>query len=836
MGVWGFLLVLLSLVLAGAHNHREETETYLVSAGHLFVLSCYTADTHTNVTWIRGSKEHNHVLPAGVEVRDGLLWFLPVQASHEGLYTCQKKVTGLTMTFKVKVSSGECPETPETVSKNVGASHLLPCKQKEIFRLSGTRQIRWMKDCHPLEGQAQTISVYENGDIRLPVVSEKDAGTYTCVVDINLDGRNYTAARSIQLTVDEDPPPQSPEIVFPQDEVRIVKVGTRVDLECSAHLGYSEDSETSMYWNIDLTHSDDHEGVNYTWKYTHERDSVYGLSILSISEVPRHFLNIPIHCIVENPTGQAIGSVCLREADHSELHTSVALCLTASLTLLALALAFLYFKEHVVLASRKLLRHFTKQKPPDGKLYDAYVSIHHSSIPSSTEMDTFALQMLPEKLEKQHGYSLYIRGRDDCPGEAVHDAIAATVQQCRRLIIILSPEAAKRPTEGNKEKEELLCENQNQLWYEQKIGLYDALTQNDPRVILVEINGPVDYSCLPESLRYLKRKQGSLKWREPPAGSHQLTTWSLNKNFWIKLRYHMPSVPAGLLTLLSSVTAEKIKGHVEEERPHSDKSKTAINTIYREMDTIQLLILIIAMTPSACSEASMLQCTPLDTEFFNIYKGEAFYFVPYDLDDANQTDEEITWYKNSSPNEPISTNENDTVHYHGGALFFLNVSTENSGSYTARHVLSPDSCFTYHVNIKAFDKQSDEALLYGSIDNSNQNKMMPCPDPVSYTCQEFNGELTWKKDFELLHGHSNQRLWVNNASKDDEGIYTCTCYWTHNNQVYESSASRRLILKGAYQNGTSQMKNSTVMVGPSESILSQLFVQWSLHKVPVERL
>lgn len=39
------------------------------------------------------------------------------------------------------------------------------------------------------------------GDMRLHKVSEKDAGKYTCLVDINVDGRMYTAARSIQLTI-----------------------------------------------------------------------------------------------------------------------------------------------------------------------------------------------------------------------------------------------------------------------------------------------------------------------------------------------------------------------------------------------------------------------------------------------------------------------------------------------------------------------------------------------------------------------------------------------------------------------------------------------------------
>lgn len=43
----------------------------------------------------------------------------------------------------------------------------------------------------------------EKGIMRLPPASEEDAGKYTCLVDINLDGRKYTAARSIQLNVEK---------------------------------------------------------------------------------------------------------------------------------------------------------------------------------------------------------------------------------------------------------------------------------------------------------------------------------------------------------------------------------------------------------------------------------------------------------------------------------------------------------------------------------------------------------------------------------------------------------------------------------------------------------
>ncbi|XP_035860027.1 interleukin-1 receptor type 1-like isoform X2 [Sander lucioperca] len=467
--------------------------------------------------------------------------------SHSGSYTCEKRgKTGLLrVTFEVSVSSEECPNPSETTFLTREVSGSLPCKQAEIFTLKKTGKIRWMKDCHPVERSGQPISVDESGQMRLPAASERDAGKYTCFVDIIVNGKNYTAARSIQLAINNDTVLVEPEVVFPQQEVVVVEEGTRVELQCLAYIGVSENKETEMYWYVGNNDTDDYEGLKVSWKYIHERGRVYGQSTLSISKVLRQFLNVPISCYVSNSVGHKVGVVLLQEADHSALHTSVALCLTASLAVLALAAAFLFFKVDLVLAYRKLLRHFSKQQAPDGKLYDAYVSYLRSDTWCSSETASLALQVLPEVLEKQHGYSLYIRGRDDCPGEAVHDAIAVIVRQCRRLIIILSSEI-KSSSDG-KTDEEPLRNNQNQLCYEQKVGLYDALTQNDPRVILVEIDGPVDYSCMPESLRYIKRKQGALKWKKPSLGTHKHTKLCSNRNFWKNLRYHMPSAPAGRL-------------------------------------------------------------------------------------------------------------------------------------------------------------------------------------------------------------------------------------------------------------------------------------------------
>ncbi|XP_053184275.1 interleukin-18 receptor 1 [Scomber japonicus] len=547
MAVWGWicsLAALLSLIFTGTHSHRGEIETYHVSAGHLFLLKCRiaaAAAAHSNVTWSKVGR-HNQSLPDGVEVRDGLLWFLPLQSSHNGTYICEERTDGRvsSMELGVSVSSEECPDPARTKSITQGVSDRLPCQQTEIFKLNMARSIRWQKACQPVErkGDLQPISVDVKGSMRLPMASESDAGIYTCLVDVSLDGKNYTSAHSIRLIIDnkmEERVSVVPQIVCPQQNVFVAE-GARQELQCLAYIGFSEDNETLIYWTIDEKDAEEYE-LHQSRKNQKERGKWFIRSTLSISKVPRKFLNVPIHCHVENTVGADKCLVRLLEADHSPLYISVALCLAAPLTLLALAAAFLFCKVDLVLAYRKLTRHFSKQAL-DGKLYDAYVSVLHPDTLSSAE--SFALQILPEKLERQHGYSLYIRERDDCPGEAMHDMIASAVQRCRRLIIILTAEAK---SSTNKMEEDCPSHNDhNQLFYEHIIGLHDALMQNEPQVILVEIDGPVDYSHLPESLRFIKRKQGALKWKTSSLSTHKLNS---NRHFWKHLRYHMPSVPAG---------------------------------------------------------------------------------------------------------------------------------------------------------------------------------------------------------------------------------------------------------------------------------------------------
>ncbi|KAK1903490.1 Interleukin-1 receptor type 1 [Dissostichus eleginoides] len=207
------------------------------------------------------------------------------------------------------------------------------------------------------------------------------------------------------------------------------------------------------------------------------------------------------------------------------------------------------------------------------------------------------------------------------------------------------------------------------------------------------------------------------------------------------------------------------------------------------MDTSRLLLLVyMVITTSECSETAEPECYDLDTQYYNFNEGEAFNFVHDNLN-ISVPDEEITWFNNNQTE--ITADENETVHYHGGSLFFLNLLPEDSGFYSARHNTSSGECTNYKIRVYVLKK-----FVYEPINNSGITKKVTCPTHVRRTCAKLRGKLTWNKDNKTLHGQNESTLWVENAKKKDEGIYTCVCAWTHNGKKYNTSGHRSLIVPG----------------------------------------
>ncbi|KAL0963698.1 hypothetical protein UPYG_G00309730 [Umbra pygmaea] len=536
-----FLTTAILVHLSHCEDLKGAVETHYTSAGYFFQLNCGDDDDNvdpTNVTWKQGGNQTLNTT-AGLEVRGKILWFLPALISHSGSYTCELRnhEARWNIEFVLTVDPGCCPVPAETRSVSQGTSQVVFCRQRHVLRLDPTARIQWFKDCRHEENSN------ENDDLkRLWLTNSTDsiAGVYTCIIDFSLHGRRYKSARSTRLKVNQEKVLLNPQVTNPRKKVIIVEPGSRVEVVCSAFLGVGEGTkaESSMFWTVDGKHTENIEELTVanTELYEH-RGGVYGWSNLSISEVHPKFLNVPFLCIAINSLGKDTGVIFLQPADHSVFYTCISLCLAFSVVVIGAVMWYL-FKVDLVLAYRKLRPLVSKKRAPDGKLYDAYVSYLDGD--GSSRAETFALQVLPEVLEKQYGYSLFISGRDDLPGEAILDLTSETMRRSRRLIVVLSAQTASplNPTTDTEEyialqKRPQICAN-----YDHQIGLYDALIQNGLRVVLVETDAKVDYISLPESLRYIRRKQGALRWKLNPGKSS--STLPPNRHFWKCLRYYMP--------------------------------------------------------------------------------------------------------------------------------------------------------------------------------------------------------------------------------------------------------------------------------------------------------
>uniref|UniRef100_A0A3B4BEH2 Ig-like domain-containing protein n=1 Tax=Periophthalmus magnuspinnatus TaxID=409849 RepID=A0A3B4BEH2_9GOBI len=503
-----FILSVSDVSLSLSDQHRAP-KTFHVSEGQLFILPCSPAGQQRNVSWSREGQKLDQegqrlIGSLGVEVQEGRLWFKPVQSRHSGVYTCHyRSQTGEHQAqMELSVSREKCPFADEHRTQHQGVTGMLPCKLQhhyKFYNLSSTRPVRWMKDCAPLHRAGAPVRVDEWGYLWLQEASSQDTGTYTCFLDLSVEGQNYSAAWSMEVTI------LTENCKILSSCFTCCPVGDSVELQCRADLGYSKDDHTFMYWLLNHTHTDDHPGVQEGWR-------VHGVSTLLISQVHPGLLNVSIMCCVNNPVGEDHGQLWLTQADTSAFHRSLGWSLGLSLALLLLVASVYYCRVELLLLHRDLRGRCSKHYVADEKLYDGIVTCLHPSGLVPSELDPFCLQLLPQRLETQWGYKLYIPGRDNCPGEGDWYTHYNTIYNSLIFTGFGVDQYGQQVSPPSKE-------------YTSYIG------------------GPVDYSRLPKSVQYLKRTQGALLWRPAPRG--RLGFLRSERSFWNRLHYYMPQVPSG---------------------------------------------------------------------------------------------------------------------------------------------------------------------------------------------------------------------------------------------------------------------------------------------------
>ncbi|TKS66853.1 Interleukin-1 receptor accessory protein-like 1-B [Collichthys lucidus] len=175
----------------------------------------------------------------------------------------------------------------------------------------------------------------------------------------------------------------------------------------------------------------------------------------------------------------------------------------------------------------------------ENKDYDAYLSYTKVDpdqwSQETREEERFALEILPDVLEKHYGYKLFIPDRDLIPtgsltnehyqddtrlfGAYIED-VARCVDQSKRLIIVMTPNYVVR-----------------RGWsiFELETRLRNMLVTGEIKVILIEcaeLRGIMNYQEV-EALKHTIKTLTVIKWRGAQSNK-------LNSKFWKQLQYEMP--------------------------------------------------------------------------------------------------------------------------------------------------------------------------------------------------------------------------------------------------------------------------------------------------------
>ncbi|KAL2774325.1 interleukin-1 receptor type 1 isoform 2 precursor [Daubentonia madagascariensis] len=502
-----FIAVLISSLEADKCKEREERINLVSSANEIDVRSCplnpnenkgtiiwYKNDSKTPISTAQSSRIHQY---------KNKLWFVPAKVEDSGHYYCA--VRNSSYCLKIKISAKFVENEPNlcysaeaifTQKLPLAGDGGLVCPYLEFFKDENNElpKIQWYKDCKPLLLDNVHFSGVTNKLIVMNV-AEEHRGNYTCHASYTYLGKQYPITRVIEFITLEENRPVRPVIVSPANETMEVDLGSRIQLICNVTGQFSD----IVYWKWNGSVIDEDDPVLGEEYYPVENPSDKKrntlITVLNVSEVESRFYLYPFTCLAKNTYGINVAYIQLiHPVPDFQKHM---IGIFVMLTVVIMCSVFIYkiFKIDIVLWYR-----------------DACY-------------DILPKKVLPEVLEKQCGYKLFIYGRDDYVGEDIVEVINENIKKSRRLIIILVRETS--------------CFGWLDSSSEEQIAMYNALIQDGIKVVLLELEKIQDYEKMPESIKFIKRKHGAIRW----SGDFTEGPQSAKTRFWKKVRYHMPVQP-----------------------------------------------------------------------------------------------------------------------------------------------------------------------------------------------------------------------------------------------------------------------------------------------------
>lgn len=441
----------------GCKDYRRQFERVFSVPGDVALLNSTLLDPSVfnvstdpyNVTWYRLNSEQPISNQSGrVLVAGESLWFLNVTEADAGDYVtvvrtpqqCFTQVTQLVV--DTPLQCGRPRTSIQRMHKAMNARLSCPLWDytNKLRSYGVSYSLMWYKGCEQISDGTDRFH-YWSSFLDVQKVESSDQALYTCTLRFSLGGVRGSVSETIDVEVIGDYY-QLPQIREPAEDVIRAELGSNVTKRCLVSVPYEGNPhlvvEVDWLQQSNYVSDDPNKRVYAPRQRAEWQPGVVLIERwLVISELKEDDLNLNYTCEAWSGRGTPSSYFTLLQKG-PELLVPVSLALGSCLLLFLLMVSLYHvFKLELVLWFRGTFPKLYSSSASDGKLYDAYVAYpQRSSMDWTHEVERFALQTLPQVLEKVCGYSLFIPDRDSLPGEAMMDSVEENLEVSRRIILL----------------------------------------------------------------------------------------------------------------------------------------------------------------------------------------------------------------------------------------------------------------------------------------------------------------------------------------------------------------------------------------------------------------
>uniref|UniRef100_A0A3B3CFP4 Zmp:0000000936 n=1 Tax=Oryzias melastigma TaxID=30732 RepID=A0A3B3CFP4_ORYME len=529
------------------------------------------------------------------------MWFLNVTLEDDGEYVtilrtpchCYMQSTKLLVEMP---ASGECGRPQKAYQElTKGVADTLNCPLmgyiKKLHSYNISSSISWYKGCDLVADGTDKYTYRGQTLLSFDMVDSHDDGYYTCTLTFSLGGFRGSVSETIVAPVIGLNFFMNPSKFLVTMECRIV--GSNFTKKCLVFVPGPGMSFVDVTWSAGkdyILNTQPSERIYTSGQRIWTQDDPKGFwfeTHLSFTELRDEDFNINYTCRAHSFRGYPEAFFTLVPADPNIILPIG--CVLGGVMVLFIATVTVYyiFRVDLVLWFRRAFPILYANKDLDGKVFDAYVAYPQQyAFGFREEVEKFALQTLPQVLEKACGYKLFIAGRDCLPGQCMVDSVEENIQASRRFLLLYTASTfiSHRHTSSTSNNNNIFKSDDESVDAESKMcesstdfdsggytdtrqhlecvaAMHRALLERSLKVVLVELEeiSSDQLSLFPESVQHLRKKQGAVclwkefktrqKWRtllmtrkdEGLRKDSLLSASSCSSSrFWKEIRYHMP--------------------------------------------------------------------------------------------------------------------------------------------------------------------------------------------------------------------------------------------------------------------------------------------------------